>query len=221
VKPPYADNAFIVEGVMTTHRESFDPNNPQTWKGSVNIAPMGPIVEASMDRFVFRPFKTSTTYKNLKQTGQGVFHVTDDSLLIARAAVRKDFLDLNLGLAPAKVVKGLVITSSCRYFELKVVELDDREDRTNIVAQTVHSDRLRDFVGFNRARHAVLEAAILATRLHLTGVEFVLREYQVLRVMIDKTGTSVEQLAMDELTEFVNGASARQTTANTAANTTG
>ena len=34
-----------------------------------------------------------------------------------------------------------------------------------IVADVVDSGRLRDFFGFNRAKHAVIEAAILATRI--------------------------------------------------------
>jgi hypothetical protein len=84
-----------------------------------------------------------------------------------------------------------------------VVELDDSTERTHIVAEVVHTGRLRDFVGFNRARHAVLEAAILATRLHLTGAEPVVAEFERLQVMIDKTGGEREQQAMAELRGFV------------------
>ena len=48
---------------------------------------MGPIVDETMQTLVLRPFQTSTTYRNLKQTGCGVFHVTDDVLLLAQAAI--------------------------------------------------------------------------------------------------------------------------------------
>ena len=65
---------------------------------------------------------------------------------------------------PADVVAGRILLDACRYYEFRVVELDDREDRTTIVAETVAQGRLRDFFGFNRAKHAVVEAAILATR---------------------------------------------------------
>ncbi len=70
---------MILEGVVTTR----DPH------GRLNVAPMGPIVDAEMRELRLRPFQTSTTFRNLKTTGCGVFHVTDDVLLIARAAVGK------------------------------------------------------------------------------------------------------------------------------------
>ena len=46
--------------------------------GAANVAPMGPRVDRAISRLVLRPFQTSQTYQNLKQTGRGVFHVIDD-----------------------------------------------------------------------------------------------------------------------------------------------
>src|SRR5262249_25957917 len=68
--------AMILEGIVTTI-------SPET--GEVNIAPMGPHVDESMRHFVLRPYPTSQTYKNLKAHGEGVLHVTDDVLLLAKA----------------------------------------------------------------------------------------------------------------------------------------
>ena len=62
------------------------------------------------------------------------------------------------------MIAGQILTDACRYYEFRVVELDDREERTAIVVETVAQGRHRDFFGFNRAKHAVVEAAILATR---------------------------------------------------------
>jgi hypothetical protein len=163
---------------------------------------MGPIVDDAFTKLIFRPFKTSTTYKNLKATGVGVFHVTDDVLTIARGATRK-LQAAELELMPAKHVHGLVLTSACRYHEVRVTELDDAEDRTRIVAEIVHTGRLRDFFGFNRATHAVIEAAILASRVHLTGAKFVLDEFEQLQIAIDKTGSDPEHAAMNELRQFI------------------
>jgi uncharacterized protein len=185
---------LLIEGVMTTLSQGDG-----TAASRVNIAPMGPIVDDAFTRFVFRPFKTSSTYRNLKATGQGVFHIVDDALLIARAAVSKVTPGPELPVTPASHVEGLVLTNACRYHELRVESLDDASDRTTIVMTCVHTSRLRDFAGFNRARHAVLEAAILATRLHLTGSEPVLREYERLMVMVSKTGGPREHQAMTEL----------------------
>jgi hypothetical protein len=200
---------LLIEGVMTTLSLGDGPAESR-----VNIAPMGPIVDENFTRFVFRPFKTSSTYRNLKATGQGVFHIVDDALLIARAAVSKVTPGPELSVTPATRVAGLVLSGACRYHELRVESLDDASDRTTIVMTCVHTGRLRDFLGFNRARHAILEAAILATRLHLTGCEPVLREYERLAVVVSKTGGPNEHRAMTELFDHVTrlGRSTRKMT---------
>lgn len=190
------DNLRIVEGLMTT----LDAD------GALNIAPMGPMVDEDFVTFTLRPFTSSTTYKNLKATGHGVFHVTDDALLIAQGAIGRlteHGSSGAIGLRPASKVNGVVLTASCRYHELVVESLDDSNERTTIVARAVHRETLRDFLGFCRAKHAVIEAAILATRLHLTGTSVVLEEYERLQVMVDKTGGADEHQAMLELKNHV------------------
>lgn len=191
------ENIRIVEGLMTT----LDAD------GVLNIAPMGPMVDEMFETFTLRPFTSSTTYKNLKATGHGVFHVTDDALLIARGAIGR-LMDRTRGgdvipTRPATNVNGVVLTGACRYHELVVDNLDDSHERTVIIARCVHQEALRDFFGFCRAKHAVIEAAILATRLHLTGAALVLEEYERLDVMVHKTGGKDEHQAMRELTDFV------------------
>src|SRR5205814_4706433 len=114
---------------------------------TLNVAPMGPRIENGIDRFVLRPFKTAQTYRNLAHHGEGVLHVTDDVLLLARAAVGQ--LEPFPEVERAQHVLGYVLTSACRYYEFRVISIDDREDRVSIEAQTVYQGRLRDFFGFN------------------------------------------------------------------------
>ena len=64
----------------------------------------------------------------------------------------------------------------------------------------------REFIGFNRARHAVLEAAIYATRLHLLPREFITSELERLQVIVDKTAGPEEREAMALLAGFVRDA---------------
>jgi uncharacterized protein len=61
----------------------------------------------------------------------------------------------------------------------------------------------REFLGFNRARHAVLEAAILATRTHLIPLEEIRSEFARLQVIVDKTAGPREHEAMALLTDYV------------------
>ena len=167
---------MILEGIVTT----------VCVDGRVNIAPMGPIVDESMRELVLRPYQTSTTYQNLKRTGQGVFHVTDDVWLLSQAAVGTP--DPVPELVPADGVEGFILAAACRWYAFRVRELDDRQERTHIVASVVAEGRLRDFLGFNRGKHAVLEAAILATRVGILPAEEITRELKKLAVLVEKTG---------------------------------
>ena len=182
---------MILEGIVTT--TSAD--------GSLNVAPMGPIVDETMETLVLRPFQTSKTYANLKRHGEGVLHVTDDVLLIAGAAINR--LDERPETFPATSVEGAVLASTCRWYEFQVTELDDREERTRIEARVVHVGRQRDFFGFNRAKHAVIEAAILATRLNLLPYEDVVAEFERLAVPVEKTSGAEETAAFELLRAYV------------------
>jgi uncharacterized protein len=174
---------MILEGLVTT-------TNPD---GSPHLAPMGPHVEPDMRRFLLRPFPTSNTYQNLSRHHEGVLHVSDDVLLLAKAAVRAVEMP---AVRPAREVRGWVIADACRSHEFRVRSIDASEQRVRIECEVVRSESLRDFFGFNRGKHAVLEAAILATRLHLLPQAEVEAEYRKLRVIVDKTGGPVELEAM-------------------------
>jgi hypothetical protein len=105
-----------------------------------------------------------------------VFHVTDDVELIARSAV--GCLQPPPPCRPTATVEGWILEDTCRWYAFRVLEFDDSQPRATIDCQVVDSGRVRDFLGFNRARHAVLEAAILATRVQwLSRDQMFLRDY--------------------------------------------
>jgi hypothetical protein len=183
---------MILEGIVTTIGAD----------GEVNIAPMGPRVEPEMKRLLLCPFKTARTYQNLKLHGEGVFHVTDDVLLLAQAAIGT--VDPPPLLIPATQVQGHILRDACRFYEFRVRRLDDTQERTEIEVTVVASGRLRDFFGFNRAKHAIVEAAILATRLHLLPRAEILREFERLAVLVEKTGGKQEQAAFRLLLEYAS-----------------
>jgi hypothetical protein len=178
---------MILEGLVTTL-------NPD---GSPHLAPMGPRVEPDFARFVLRPFPTSTTYRNLRHHPEGVLHVTDDALLLAKAALGA--ADPLPPLRPAERVNGFVLAECCRHYEFVVRGVDGSAERVTMHAEVVHAGRHRDFFGFNRARHAVVEAAILATRIHMLPLAEVAAEFAKLRVIVGKTGGPAEHEAMDFL----------------------
>jgi uncharacterized protein len=154
---------------------------------------MGPRVVGDFHALLLRPFPTSHTYANLLRTREGVFHVTDDALLIAQAAVGGATMPPH---RPAASIRGVVLTGACRAFEFRVTTVDDSKERVHLDAEVVLTVTLRDFVGFNRAKHAVVEAAILATRFHLLPAAEIDAEFRKHRVVVDKTGGPAEDEAM-------------------------
>ncbi len=188
---PRLPDGLLLEGIVTTLNDD----------GSPHIAPMGPIVDAEFMRILLRPFRTSTTYHNLKRAGLGVLHVTDDVEMFARAAVGR--LDVLPRLLPANVVEGVILAEACRWYAFRVESLDDRAERTAILAKVVDRGWLRDFLGFNRAKHAIIEAAILATRIQWLEAAHIRGEFERLAVLVEKTGGRQEHSAFAFLQQFV------------------
>lgn len=162
---------------------------------------MGPRVSDDMSTFTLRPYRTSQTYQNLKRTSEGVLHVTDDVELLARSAINR--LDTLPELRPASAVAGWVLADCCRWFAFRVASLDDREERTTIECETVDRGRMRDFVGFNRACHAVIEAAILATRIDFLPHDEIIQSFAELAVLVEKTGGGKQRRAFQFLESYV------------------
>ncbi len=182
---------MILEGIVTSRNDD----------GSINIAPMGPIVDESLAWLRLRPFQTSTTFHNLRRRRVGVFHVVDDVLLLARGAIGR--LTIPPETRPAEVVDGAVLAEACRWYEFEVEAIDESHERSEIAARVVHMGRIRDFFGFNRAKHAVLEAAILATRLHLLPPAEIHEELRRLRTPVDKTAGPREREAFELVENYI------------------
>jgi hypothetical protein len=185
---------MIVEGIITTTNQD----------GSVNVTPLGPRVEQGWQQFILRPFQTSRTFANLVRTRQAVFHITDDVELLAAAAI--DRLHHLPPLYPARSIEGHVLADACRWYALSVRSIDDSQPRAEIVADVVDHATQRDFFGFNRAKHAVVEAAILATRTAILPANDIVAQMSHLAVIIDKTGGEAEHRAFQLLREYVHEA---------------
>ncbi len=183
--------SLVIEGIVTTIGED----------GQVNIAPMGPKVDRSFHRMTLRPFKTSQTYKNLMHHPEGVFHVVDDVLLLAQAAVGQ--IEPAPMLVMSDHVKGYILRDACRFYAFKVDRLDDSQDRAEIDVTIVRDGRMRDHFGFNRAMFAVVEASILATRVHMLPRQQIEDELSKLSSLIEKTGGLREREAFAFLKNYI------------------
>lgn len=168
-----------------------------------NIAPMGPVVDdddTQLGSFVLRPYQTSQTFTNLRRQSQGILHVTDNVLLMAQAAISHG--PSLPELRPATKIAGQVLVDTCRWYEFVVDSYDDSLPRTTFQCRTVHRGRRRDFVGFNRAKHAVVEAAILMTRLDFLPAVEIRQQLDQLEIVVDKTAGNGERAAFRLLVDY-------------------
>lgn len=186
--------------------------------GHVNVAPMGPEVDglpgaesAGEAIFTLRPFESSRTYQNLIATGKAVIHVTDDVGLIARAAVGKlDTNDHSDLVCQVEQTSWWRLKDCHRWFAVTVESIKGDGPRFEMRCRVEHSGIVRPFFGFNRAKHAVLEAAILATRTHLLSRETIDRQIEQLQPLIDKTAGPAEHDAFEFLRKTIDERFAEQ-----------
>jgi uncharacterized protein len=190
--PGHNSDELILEGIVVTVDAV----------GAPNVAPMGPRVNRSITRLVLRPFQSAQTYRNLKATGRGVFHVTDDVELLAGAAIGA-FESLP-ELLPIEGFTCPRLADACRWFAFEVQSLDDSEQRASIDCRVVTQGELRPFFGFNRAKHAVLEAAIIATRIGIIPSTEIWREFERLAAPVEKTAGCQERRAFQFLREYID-----------------
>jgi hypothetical protein len=178
---------MIIESIITT----LDS------QGAINVAPMG--VEWGEDVIVVKPFLETTTFRNIQATGAAVVNLTDDVLLFARAAISNP----QYPVGPATVIRGAVLDAACSWRELEVRSIDATPPRSRIETRVVHHGTRREFLGFNRARNAVLETAILSTRLHLIPRAEIEADLAKLQIIVNKTAGPREFEAMELLTDFI------------------
>jgi len=176
-----AATSLIVETVTTTI-------NPD---GTVNCAAMG--VEWEGDSIVIKPYRGTRTLRNLEATGAAVVNLTDDILLFAQAALA----DPQPPTRPAVTVEGAVLADACSWREVKVEAIDMTGPRARVTTRVVGRGTGREFLGFNRARHAVLEASIVASRARRLPAEEIRADLARLQVLVDKTAGPREREAME------------------------
>jgi uncharacterized protein len=185
------DQAPLLETVVTTIGSD----------GVVNCAAMG--VRWGVHELVFWPFEATRTLKNLRFRGEAVVHLTDDVLLFVESALGHP----RPPMRAASVVAGSVIEEATVWREVVVTEIEPTDDelprsrvRGRVVAAGAGSGEPS---GLCRARHAAVEASIVASRLKWLGGERVWSELARLQELIDKTAGPRERAAMDYVRRYV------------------
>jgi hypothetical protein len=165
--------------------------------GQPNFAPMG--ISLGKDEITVRPFRNTQTCRNLLATGYGVVNFTDDALAFVQSAL----YDALLPHFKAHSIPGVVFQGACFWREVKVITESGSVDRSEVRCREIYRGWQSDFLGFCRARNAVIEATILATRIHLYAHEEVLKDLERYEQIVKKTGEESEQIAFQQIRDYV------------------
>ncbi|MDH4050756.1 MAG: DUF447 family protein [Rubrivivax sp.] len=180
-------NDLIYEAVVTT----VSPD------GVAHVAPMG--VRYRGARVVLMPFRPSATLDNIVATGHAVLNIVTDTRVFAGCVTRRR----EWPVRPAEKVPGVRLDCALGHVELQLADQVDDAQRPVLQMERVHEVQHAPFVGFNRAQAAVLEGAVLVSRLRMLPPDKVDREMAYLQIAIDKTAGPEEREAWAWLQEAV------------------
>jgi hypothetical protein len=172
--------------------------------GHIHVAPMG--VHDHTDGLLIAPFRPSTTLDNLVREGFATVNCTDDVRIIAGCLTgRRDWPTV-----PTARVPGARLAGALAHQEVALDRIEDDLVRPRLVCRILHEATHGPFCGFNRAQSAVVEAAILISRLHLLPWDKVEQELAYLAIGMDKTAGAREREAWSWLMERTDAFRRRQ-----------
>lgn len=178
---------MILETIVTTQ----DPS------GNPHLAPMG--VQLWEQGMIILPFRPSKTLDNLLAMGVAVVNTTDDVRVFAGCLTGRR----SWPLVPAERIACCRLRDALAHTELKLVRVEEDPVRPRLFCRPVHQVNHAPFPGFNRAQFAVLEAAILVSRLDRLAWETIEAELVYLKTRLDKTAGPREQEAWAWLMEKI------------------
>jgi hypothetical protein len=181
-------DSLIHEAVITTLDAS----------GRAHITPLGYRCEGG--QVILAPFVPSRTLDNLRHHPEAVLNFTTDVRVIAGALTgRREW-----PVTAATRVKVPRLVESLAHWELEVVATREDPERPRFTCKRVLEANHAPFTGFNRAQAAVVELAILVSRLDWLAPAQVRAERDYLQRAIDKTAGPREHEAWLWLTEAVD-----------------
>ena len=183
--------------------------------GEPHIAPFG--VRYEGDLIIIAPYQPSTTLDNILATKCAVMNLADDVRVFAAALTYRKFANRKAGeLVQANKIKGFRLADCLAHVELELVELRDDAIRPQLFMKKEAEFNHKPFAGFNRAQAAVIELAVLVSRLHLLPKDKIMNEIEYLKIAMDKTAGEREMQAWVWLTEAIENFYAEQAGTNQA-----
>jgi uncharacterized protein len=165
--------------------------------GRVHIAPIGIIADG--DGWIIAPFRPSTTLDNLRAVPFAVANYSDDVRIFAGCLTGH----LDWPTTTADEVPVPRLARALAHAELAVTRVTEDEQRPRFHCRVVRLLSHAPFEGFNRAKAAVVEAAILVSRLDFLPKEKIEKEIAYLEIAVGKTAGASEGEAWNWLMERI------------------
>ncbi len=176
--------------------------------GEAHITPLG--IREQDGLTVLAPFRPSTTLDNLLATRCATVNLTDDVRVFAGCLTGRR----TWPLTASEQIGTPRLDGALTHRELQVVRVEDDELRPRVFCRVVVQRAHAPFLGFNRAQAAVIEAAILVSRLQMLSPDKIDAEREYLRIAIDKTAGPAEREAwgwlMEKIDEYRGGSMLRE-----------
>lgn len=167
-------------------------------EGEAHVTPFG--VKHEGDLIVISPFKPSKTLTNILANKSATMNLTDDVRVFAGGLTKRQAWRL----LPTDKIQGFRLGDCLTHVELTLMDVREDAERPQLVMQKVDTHQHKGFDGFNRAQAAVIELAVLTSRLHMLPPEKVKSELKYLQIAIDKTAGEREHEAWGWLTDKIN-----------------
>ena len=165
--------------------------------GVVHVAPLGIIQDG--EGWIIAPFRPSTTLDNLRAVPFAVANYTDDVRVFAGSLTgRRDWPTTACDGVPVPRLAGALA-----HAELAVSSVTEDDQRPRFHCRVARTVSHAPFQGFNRAQAAVVEAAILVSRLNMLPRNKVEADMAYLEIAIAKTAGPREQEAWNWLAEKI------------------
>jgi hypothetical protein len=149
-------------------------------QGQVHVAPMG--VRYRGEQVLLMPFKPSLTLDNILATRLAVLNLLTDVRVFAGCVTGRRQWPV-MPAAPG----AYRLAAALGHELLQLQQVQDDPQRPVLALQRVQRVDHAPFIGFNRAQAAVLEGAVLVSRLHLLPADKIDAELRYLQIAIDKT----------------------------------
>src|SRR5579859_2943891 len=162
---------MIFETIVTTQDEA----------GRDHMAPMG--IRHEGEFIVLSPFRPSATLEHVLREKCAVVNYTDDVRIFAGCLTgRFDWPTLAVDRLSCRRLAAALAHS-----EVRLERVQDDPVRPRLYCREVAHATHGAFAGFNRAQSAVIEAAILVSRLNMLPQEKIDTEITYLAIGIEKT----------------------------------